>query len=186
MVNGSETDVAAATTATRDALAGIVERVDHVALAVDDLAGAIRLYHDVLGGQLIAGGDDEGLRIRTVQLRFPPGVKIELLSPLDETSYLAGYLAKHGPGFHHLTCFVRSVPEAVDRLTEAGFEVVDTDLGSKPGWRETFVRPSSGFGALVQLAESDLEWSQPLLPDATVDDVLAGRVVWNDARPVFR
>lgn len=166
-------------------LPGLVVRLDHVAIAVSDLAGAVRLYQDVLGGTFIAGGDDEALGIRTVQLRFQPGVKVEFLTPLDENSYLQRYLKKYGSGFHHLTCFVENVPAAVLALEEAGYEVVDTDL-TKPGWRETFVRPRSGFGALLQLAESDHEWTTPALPGATAEDVLAGRLEWKGARPQFK
>ncbi len=166
-------------------LPGIVVRMDHVAIAVSDLAGAVHLYQDVLGGTFIAGGDDESLGIRTAQFRFPPGVKVEFLTPLNEDSYLQRYLSKHGSGFHHLTCFVEDVEVAAKSLEDAGYEVVDTDL-TKPGWRETFVRPRSGFGALLQLAESDHEWSVPALPGATADDVLAGRVEWKSARPQFK
>lgn len=166
-------------------LPGLVVRMDHVAIAVSDLEGAVRLYQDVLGGTFIAGGDDESLGIRTVQLRFPPGTKVEFLTPIGEDSYLQRYLDKHGSGFHHLTCFVEDVPTAVRSLEDAGYEVVDTDL-TKPGWRETFVRPRSGFGALLQLAESDHEWSTPALPGATAADVIAGRLEWKGARPQFK
>ena len=165
---------------------GIVRKFDHVAIAVHDLAEAVPLYHGVLGGELIAGGDDEGLRLRTLQLRFAPGTKVELMQPLDRGSYLATYLDKHGQGFHHMTCIVDDVSEAVARLEAAGFETVDTDLSSKPSWQETFVRPKSAFGTLLQLARTELEWGRPLVPGATVDDVVAGRLVWNGARPHFR
>ena len=53
--------------------------------------------------------------------------------------------------------------------------------------KETFVRPSSAFGTLLQLASTDLQWAQPVMPDgAGVDDVLAGRIAWNDARPIWK
>lgn len=181
--DGSAGDGSAGGGPATDAL---VRRLDHVAVAVPDLAAAAGLFHDVLGGEFIAGGDDERLRLRTLQLRFPPGVKVELLAPLDETSYLHRYLQRHGPGFHHMTCFVPDVADAVTRLAGAGFEVVDTDLTAEH-WRETFIRPSSGFGTLIQLASTDLEWEQPIVPaGATVADVLAGRLLWNAARPHWR
>jgi methylmalonyl-CoA/ethylmalonyl-CoA epimerase len=163
-----------------------VRRFDHVAIAVWDLAEAVTLYHDLLGAVLIAGGDDDRLRIRTVQLKLPPGSKVELLTPLDETSYLHRYLTKHGPGFHHMTCYVDDVEEAAARLDKSGFETVDTDV-SQVHWKETFVRPSSAFGTLLQLASTDLVWDEPVLPDgAGVADILAGRIVWNDVRPTWR
>lgn len=167
-------------------LAARVTRFDHVAIAVPDLAAAIDLHHHQLGGVLIAGGDDDRLGIRTVQLRFEPGTKVELLSPVHEESYLAAYLRKHGPGFHHMTCFVDDIPAAVAQLEAAGFETVDTDTEHEH-WRETFIRPSSGFGTLIQLAHTSLDWDSPVMPpDATVDDVIAGRVQWNEARPRWK
>jgi methylmalonyl-CoA/ethylmalonyl-CoA epimerase len=167
-----------------EASAVAVQRFDHVAIAVWDLAEAVTLYHDLLGAVLIAGGDDDRLRIRTVQLKLPPGSKVELLAPLDETSYLHRYLTRHGPGFHHMTCYVEDVEKAAAQLGERGFETVDV---SQAHWKETFVRPSSAFGTLLQLASTDLVWDEPVLPDgAAVADILAGRIVWNDVRPTWR
>lgn len=164
----------------------LVRRFDHVAVAVRDLAAASRLFIDLLGGELVAGGDDEKIGLRTMQVRFPPGVKIELISPLGDDSYLHAYLDKHGEGFHHLTCLVDDVDEAVGALERAGIETVDTRTGTGV-WDETYVRPSSGFGTLVQLAASPLDWTAQMLPDgATSDDVLAGRLSWRDARPHWK
>lgn len=164
----------------------ITRRFDHVAIAVWDLAEAVPLYHDLMGGTLIAGGDDEHIGIRTIQLRYPPGVKIELLQPLGPDSYLTAYLDKHGPGFHHMTCFVPDVEKAAMALAEHGFETVDTNT-TNHYWRETYVRPSSAFGTLLQLASTELQWEDPVVPaGATVEDIIAGRLLWNEARPVWR
>lgn len=174
------------TVSAADADPARVSRFDHVAIAVRDLTTAVALYVDLLGGQLLAGGDDERLRIRTLQLKFPPGVKIELLQPLDATSPAAAFLDRHGEGFHHLTCFVDDVSAAAARLDGAGFETVDTRAGTG-WWDETYVRPSSGFGTLLQLAHSPLTWTEPVMPaGATVADVLAGRIAWIGARPYWK
>ena len=122
--------------------------------------------------------------MRTVQLVLPPGTKVELMTPLTSTSYLRAYLDRHGPGFHHVTILVADVEAAIAELTAEGYQVVDTDL-SAPKWRETFIRPSSGFGTLIQLADSTKEWTQPTTA-YTLTDVLAGRVVWVDEEPVLR
>lgn len=164
----------------------LIQRFDNVAIAVRDLAAASRLFCDLMGGELIAGGDDELIGLRTLQLKFPPGVKVELISPLDETSYLQAYLDKHGEGFHHMTCMVDDVEEAARQLEDAGVGMVDTRSGTG-SWDETFIRPSSAFGTLVQLATSPLEWTVPIMPEgATVADVLAGCISWNDARPGWK
>ena len=151
--------------------------IDHVAIAVRSLDQACRLFGDVLGGAFVAGGDDEKLKIRTVQLRLPPGVKIELMQPLDESSYLHAFIEKHGEGFHHMTTFFEDLAALVSELDGAGFTTVDNDF-SDSGWYESFIRPSAGFGALLQNVQTDQDWLTPH-DHTTLDDVLAGRVVWD-------
>lgn len=157
-----------------------VRRFDHVAIAVADMHRAVHMYEHVLGGEFISGGDDEPLAVRTLQLRYPPGTKVELMMPLTTDCYLQRFIDKHGGGFHHATMFVDDLTRAIEDLTAEGFEVVDTDMESS-FWKETFVRPSSGFGALLQLATVDREdrWQTPA-EEFGIEDVLAGRVVWRN------
>ncbi len=161
-----------------------VRRFDHVALAVRSIEDAARLFRDVLGATFINGGDDPKLGVRSAQYLLPPGTKIELLQPLGDDSQLAGYIDKHGEGFHHCTFFFDDIEALLTRLHEAGFETTDTDL-SYPAWRETYVRPKSGFGALFQFVDTDRDWSSPT-PGITEEAVFAGRVVWDEITPVIR
>lgn len=154
--------------------AEVLTRLDHVAIAVADLPRAITLFHQVLGLAFVGGGDNAELDIRVVQLCDDDGRKVELLTPLSDDSYLAGFIAKHGEGFHHITGYVADVEDSARRLSDAGVATVDTRT-DRDTWHETFVRPASGFGALVQLARPKRPWSQPLV-GVTVDDVLQGRV----------
>ncbi|MFV0463512.1 MAG: VOC family protein [Nostocoides sp.] len=154
-----------------------VQRIDHIAIAVPDLRAALTLFHDVLGARLVHGGDDPRLDIRTVQLRLPIGIKVELMTPTSPTSYLQAFLDKKGPGFHHMTIMVDDVEHTIEDMTTAGIDVVDTNL-THPRWRETFVRPSQGFG-LLQVVDSDGDWSTPTT-EYTLEDVLSGRVRWGE------
>lgn len=158
--------------------------IDHLGIAVASIPEALRLFADVLGGRFVLGGDDPVLGIRTVQLALPPGVKLELMQPIRDDSYLHGYLAERGQGFHHLTVFVHDLPATLDALDAQGFEVVDTEL-SNPKWRVTYVRPRSGFGTLLQIAQTTVTWHEPV-PGVTLEAVLAGDVVWHDERPALR
>ncbi|MGH9245417.1 MAG: VOC family protein [Acidimicrobiales bacterium] len=162
-----------------------VERFDHAAIAVRDLRAAVGLFCGVLGAEMIHGGDDERLGMRTVQLQFPGGSKIELLQPLAPDTRLARFLDTRGEGLHHITFFVDDVADAERALNEAGFETVDTDLRD-PDWRETYLRPRSGFGTLIQLADTARDgWTEPT--DAyTVGDVIEGRILWDGADTVWR
>jgi methylmalonyl-CoA/ethylmalonyl-CoA epimerase len=161
-----------------------VKTLDHVAIAVWSIEEALVLFRDLLGGEFLMGGDDEELGIRTVQLRLPPGVKIELMQPIRADSYLNRFLKDRGPGFHHMTLIVSNVEAALDEFRAKGFETVGTNLAS-PRWRETFLRPKSAFGILLQVVDTTLRWDLPI-EGIALEDVLAGRVQWRDARPVLR
>ncbi len=152
----------------------MITSFDHVALAVADLPRAVRLFRNVLGFTFVGGGDNPELRVRAVQLRLPGSVKVELLTPLGEDSYLAAYLEGRGEGVHHVTMYVDDVADTAERLAESGRPVVDTRT-DRDSWHETFLRPSSAFGTLVQLARPAVPWTTPL-EGLTVEDVLAGRV----------
>lgn len=164
--------------------AGFVQRLDHVAIAVPDLRAAVRLFCDVLGGEFVVGGEDTALGIRTIQLRFAAGSKVELMTPVRADSYLQGYLDRHGPGFHHVALFVDDLTAAVARLQDEGYEVVGIELG-RPDWNEAFLRPRSAFGTLVQLVETTVDWAD-FQTDLTLEQVLDGDVVWAQSTPVLR
>lgn len=155
-------------------------RFDHFAIATHAIADALPLFIDVMGGQFLRGGDDERLQIRTMQIKLPPGIKVELLEPTSTDSYLHRYLERHGPGFHHVTLLFDDIEAVIPELEARGFEVVDTNL-DRAEWRETFLRPSSGFGTLLQLVDTDFDWLSTE-PGITVDDVLAGRLRWNGSK----
>jgi methylmalonyl-CoA epimerase len=158
-------------------------KVDHVAIAVHDIAQAVPLFGDALGGRFLTGGDDDGTGMRLVHLALD-GLKLELLQPLRPDAPLQAYLDSRGPGFHHLTFFVDDLPSTITDLESAGFAMRGVDLAS-PHWREAFVHPKSSSGALLQIAETDRNWDEPAA-GITLDDVLAGRVVWRDLLPCLR
>jgi methylmalonyl-CoA/ethylmalonyl-CoA epimerase len=168
----------------------LVTKFDHVAIAVEDLARAVRLFQDVLGFEFVGGGDNPELKVRAIQLRLSPGVKVELLTPTTEDSYLRAYLDRHGEGFHHITLYTDDVEATAAALDGGGFPTVDTAT-ERDSWHETFLRPATAFGALVQVSRPAVPWSEPLV-GVTVDDILAGRVEvlantvrWKDTREVI-
>ena len=161
-----------------------LERVDHFGIAVRSIRDTLPLFMDLLGAEFVNGGDDPVLGIRTLQLRVAPGVRFELLQPARDDCYLHDYLDRRGPGFHHVTMKVRDIEHALVALDEAGYEVVDTDLDSDPTWRQTYIRPRSGHGMLVQVVESPHDWDAPT--DTTLEGVLAGEYLWDGDRAVPR
>lgn len=161
-------------------------RIDHVAVAAPDPHEGVALFGHALGGRFLHGGDDDRQGIRVVQFALPGGMKIELISPLRDDAPVASFLARRGPGVHHVTLVFADVEVALARLTGLGYEVVDVDL-ARPCWREAFVRPRSGCGTLLQLADTTVDWDQPADSGITLADVLDGRVVFTeDERAVLR
>tara|TARA_Y100000590_G_scaffold463099_1_gene628955 strand:+ start:615 stop:1199 length:585 start_codon:yes stop_codon:yes gene_type:complete len=154
----------------------LIERVDHIGIAVRSIASAVPLYRDALGGTLMYGGDDRRIGIRSVVYKLE-NFKIEILEPLSDESYLADFIERHGEGFHHLTVAVDDVEKAIEEVTKSGFEVVDTDMSSRELWQETFIRPSSGFGLLIQIVKTSISWDEQH-PTMTIEQVLNGEWLW--------
>ena len=154
----------------------LIDRVDHIGVAVRSIASAVPLYRDAFGGTLMYGGDDRRLGIRSVVYKLA-NFKIEILEPLSDSSYLADFIEQHGEGFHHITLAVDDVSKTIGDLTGSGFEVVDTDLSSRELWQETYVRPSSGFGLLIQIVKTPISWDEQH-PSMTVEQVLNGEWLW--------
>jgi catechol 2,3-dioxygenase-like lactoylglutathione lyase family enzyme len=153
-------------------------RLDHVGIVVGDLAAAARLYGEVLGGRLVAGGRHAGMGVRTLHYRFAGG-KVELLQPVAPGA-IADFLAARGAGMHHLTFFVPSFDATTGELTSRGYRVVDpVDL---PDWREAHVSPRSTQGCLIQVVTSPAGRT-PEVDDVTVEQVLVGDWEWVEHRP---
>jgi methylmalonyl-CoA/ethylmalonyl-CoA epimerase len=126
-------------------------RFDHVAVALNSIKPALRLYRDGLGGEYLMGGD-AAESWRWLQLRWPGGGKVELLEPTGD-GFLSRFLAARGEGLHHVTFKTDDIRGAVAQLEAKGFELVDVNL-ENPHWKEAFLRPSKAHGTLIQVAQS--------------------------------
>ncbi len=147
-------------------LSGIVKRLDHVAWAVHDIRAALPLV-ELLGGRFYQGADHPRNRFRWVQFHLPQG-SLELMSPLDEESFLHRFLKQRGEGLHHLTFQVEDLAEAVQKAEEGGFFVTGLHFGDH--WNEAFLHPRSTNGVLIQLAQ----WEEDVWVGYTLEEVLAG------------
>lgn len=134
-------------------LGDVVERLDHVAFGVSDVADGARFVR-LLGGRFIDGADSPAADFRWAQFSMPGGGKIELIAPLSERSFVAAFLARRGEGIHHITLKVVDLDEAV-RRAEAGGQRVVGHARLHANWAEAFLHPSTALGAVVQLAEWD-------------------------------
>ena len=151
-----------------------IRSLDHVCAPAARLEHSIAIFAGALGGDMVFGGDNDVLGTRSGQVRFLPGTKVELLQARRPGVPVGEFAARFPDRFHHVTMVTADLPGLITRLEGAGYPLIDTDLDSRTTWRETFVRPSATFGALIQLVETPLEYKEPLSDDV-IDDVLAGR-----------
>ena len=126
-------------------------RVAHVGIAVTSLADALPFYRDVLG--LSPGHRETADGATIVSLRFGD-VDIELLEPVDPASPVAKFIAKRGPGIHHVCYRVADLDAALARCQAAGYRLSDeTPRRGVSGRRIAFVHPKATHGILLELTE---------------------------------
>jgi methylmalonyl-CoA/ethylmalonyl-CoA epimerase len=134
----------------------MIGRLNHVAIAVPDLAGAAAQYRDFLGARVSDPVDqpDHGVTVVFVEL---PNAKIELLHPLGADSPIAGFLARNpSGGIHHLCYEVEDILAARDRLLAGGARVLG-DGEPKIGAHDKpvlFLHPKDFSGTLIELEQA--------------------------------
>lgn len=126
-------------------------RISHIGVAVTDLQAALAFYRDVLGLQPRAPETADGATV--VSLPLGPS-EIELLVPQTPDGPVARFLARRGPGIHHICLAVADLDEALARCRAQGYHVVDEQprLGAG-GRRVAFIHPKSTAGILIELTE---------------------------------
>ncbi|MEL7273854.1 MAG: methylmalonyl-CoA epimerase [Pseudomonadota bacterium] len=133
----------------------MIGNLNHVAIAVPDLAAATALYRDTLGGQVSAPQalEEHGVTVVFVNL---PNTKVELLEPLGEGSPIAAYLEKNpAGGMHHICYEVDDIIAARDRLSADGARVLgdgEPKIGAH-GKPVLFLHPKDFIGVLVELEQ---------------------------------
>lgn len=130
-------------------------RINHVALAVPDIAAASKAYRETLGAAVSAPQalPEHGVTVVFVEL---PNSKVELLEPLGETSPIAAFLAKNPDGgMHHICYEVADIIAARDHLVAAGARVLgngEPKIGAH-GKPVLFLHPKDFFGTLIELEQ---------------------------------
>jgi hypothetical protein len=153
----------------------LIRSLDHVCAPAADLGPSIAMFAGALGGDVVFGGDNDVMGTRSAQIRFQPGTKVELLQARRPGVPVGEFATRFPDRFHHMTMVTDDLPGLIARLETAGYPLIDTDLETRTTWRETFIRPSATFGALLQLVETPLQYKETLADDV-VDDILAGRM----------
>jgi methylmalonyl-CoA/ethylmalonyl-CoA epimerase len=128
-------------------------QVDHIGIAVSDLETAIKHYSQTALTEIMLR---EQLPEQGVELVFlnTDGAKLELLAPLNDSSTLAGFINKRGPGLHHICYKVDNIAFELSRLESLGAKLIDSSpRHGAGGTKIAFISPSSFFGVLTELCE---------------------------------
>lgn len=128
--------------------------LDHIGIAIADLPAALAFYRDALGLEVEASEEVQTQRVRA---HFLPagGTTLELLEATAPDSPIARYLAKRGPGIHHLTLRVEDIRAALALLKAKGVRLIDEEpRPGAEGAQVAFIHPSAAHGVLVELKQA--------------------------------
>ena len=128
-------------------------KVDHIGIATHQIDEALALWRDVLGLEIVSTEDvtEQGVRVAMLPIGES---RIELLEPLSADSPVGKFLAKRGPGIHHVAIRVSDIQAALARLKEKGTRLIDeTPRLGAGGCLVAFVHPSSANGVLLELVQ---------------------------------
>jgi methylmalonyl-CoA/ethylmalonyl-CoA epimerase len=132
-----------------------VKNVHHVGIAVDDLDASLLVYEELFGARLEHRESVEDQGVEAASLRVGES-RIELLSPLGPDTPVGRFLAKRGPGMHHVAFEVDDVGAELDRLRAEGAQLID----DRPrrglfGLQVAFVHPEATGGVLAEFVSDD-------------------------------
>jgi len=146
---------AATTPEAAAALGPLVERIDHVGLAVADLDEAIAFYARVFGLPAVHEevNEEQGVREAMVDIAGS-GSFLQLLAPLRPDSPIGKFLARNGEGIQQLAFQVSDIDGASQRLRDAGLRLLyDAPKRGTSGSRVNFIHPKDCGGVLVELVQ---------------------------------
>ncbi len=128
-----------------------VRAVHHVAFAVEDLDEAVETYRSLFGAEVELRDRLEDQGVEAAYLRLGSG-RVELVSALGEDTPVGRFLARRGPGMHHVGYAVEDVSVAVGELEAKGVNVIDSEPRRGLGGHEvSFVHPDSLHGVLAEV-----------------------------------
>jgi len=128
-------------------------RIDHIGVAVEDLDAALALYGESFEMELAHRETVESQGVEAVLLDVGDG-HVELLRPLGPDTAVGKFLARSGPGLHHVAYAVDDIDATLPRLTAAGIQLIDAEprVGIRDS-RVAFLHPRSTGGVLTEIVE---------------------------------
>jgi methylmalonyl-CoA/ethylmalonyl-CoA epimerase len=133
----------------------LFSKLDHVGIAVADLDAAIAFYADTFGVVSVHEEINEEQGVREAMLAVGDGAtRLQLLAPLSETSTIAKFLDRNGPGIQQLAYTVADIDAVCTTLRERGLRLLyDAPRPGTAGSRVNFIHPKDAGGVLVELVQ---------------------------------
>jgi methylmalonyl-CoA/ethylmalonyl-CoA epimerase len=131
-------------------------RIDHVAIAVNNLDQAVKNYQKILNSDKIEVEVVENEKVRVAMINLED-TRIELMEPTEENSTISKYLEDHGEGIHHIAITADNIEQDLSRASASGMKILGQLRKGSYGRKITFIHPKSLNGVLLEFCEAPLE-----------------------------
>ena len=135
--------------------AGMAGHLDHIGIAVTDLDAAVKLYSGLMGLTVECVEEVPREKIKVAMLRVNRDSEVghvELLQPLDDDCNIGKFIAKKGPGLHHVAFYADDIEQAMANCVEAGMRLLsDKPLPGANGKQVVFLHPKSTGSVLIEI-----------------------------------
>ena len=125
-------------------------KIDHIAIAVDNVEESAKIYQQALGADHVEFEtvESEGVKIAIIELE---NGRIELMQPTNDSSPIKKFLDKKGQGLHHLALDTDNIEGEVERMEVCGIQFLGKIRPGSAGTKVTFIHPKSLNGVLTEL-----------------------------------
>ena len=125
-------------------------KIDHIAIAVNDVEESAKVYQQALGVEHVEFEtvETEGVKVAIIELE---NGRIELMQPTNDSSPIKKFLDKKGPGLHHMALDTDNIEGEVERMEGCGIQFLGKVRPGSDGTKVTFIHPKSLHGVLAEL-----------------------------------
>ena len=131
----------------------MIKKVNHMAIAVNDLDDALNVYNQLFGLKPEKIETVTEQRVRAAIIPVGEGSEIEFIQPIDTESGVAKFLEKKGEGIHHIALEVDDIDEELKVLASKGVSLIDKEARMGLAGRVAFIHPKSTKGILIELVQ---------------------------------
>ncbi len=131
-------------------------KIDHIAIAVNDVEGSAKIYQQALGVDDVEFEtvESEGVKVAILHLE---NARVELMQPTNDSSPIKKFLDKKGQGLHHMALDTDNIEGEVERMEGCGIQFLGKIRPGSAGTKVTFIHPKSLHGVLTELCSHPKE-----------------------------